>query len=132
MISWLLDEADIIQEVKQSRHGIPFGVYTSGQSQNPDIATQLRTEIGLSSIQVSLLSNTPGNYAAIYSKHAVGATINAQRDFGQVCNFIVTAAESGFPVVAAVAGGRHATGGTELAKALGAVDVAVYNEIGDE
>jgi len=51
----------------------------------------------------------------------------AQSDFGQVCNFIATAAESGFPVIAAVVG-KH--GGAELAKALGAVDVAVYDGIG--
>lgn len=117
--------ADIIREVKGNRHGIPFGLYTSGITNAPDtISSELKTEIGLSSIQVSLLSYTPDKYASLRQNQDKS---QAQREFGQVCNFIVNAAESGFPVVAAVAGGEHAKGASELAKALGAVDVVVYD-----
>jgi hypothetical protein len=117
--------ADITREVKGNRHGIPFGLYTSGITNAPDtISSELKTEIGLSSIQVSLLSYTPDKYASLRQNQDKS---QAQREFGQVCNFIVNAAESGFPVVAAVAGGEHAKGASELAKALGAVDVVVYD-----
>lgn len=116
--------------MKQNRHGIPFGAYTSGiLTENTEIATQLKTEIGLSTIQVSLLSYSPASYGSI---RGIQDPSTAQKDFGQVCNFIATAAESGFPVIAAVAGGKHAGGASELAKALGAVDVVVYHEIGDK
>ena len=116
---------DITREVKGNRHGIPFGLYTSGITKAPDtISSELKTEIGLSSIQVSLLSYTPDKYASLRQNQDKS---QAQREFGQVCNFIVNAAESGFPVVAAVAGGEHAKGASELAKALGAVEVVVYD-----
>lgn len=72
----------------------------------------------------SLISSNPQSYAAI---RGINDLDKAQRDFGQVCNFIATAAESGFPVIAAVLGGKHASGGAELAKSLGAVDVVFYD-----
>mmetsp|Transcript_665 Transcript_665/g.1049 ORF Transcript_665/g.1049 Transcript_665/m.1049 type:complete len:249 (+) Transcript_665:117-863(+) len=117
------DIRDIIEHVKQNRHGIPFGVFTSGITEDMEIASNLKG-IGLSTIQVSLISSNPESYAAI---RGIKDLAKAQSDFGQVCNFIATAAESGFPVIAAVVG-KH--GGAELAKALGAVDVAVYDGIG--
>ena len=53
-----------------------------------------------------------------------------QREFGQVCSFIVNATESGFPVIVGVGAGAgenessSAIAATsELAKALGAIDV---------
>lgn len=119
---------EIIKEVKENRHGIPFGLYTSGLSSAPEsIYSELKTEIGLSSIQVSLLSHAPDKYASLRKMQDIS---QAQKDFGQVCNFVVNAAESGFPVVAAVAGGEHAKGASELAKALGAVDIVVYDNVG--
>lgn len=115
--------ADIVKEVKEQRHGVPFGVYTSGILKDPEIATRLKSDIGLSSVEVSLLSDNPEGYASI---RGIKDMTKAQEDFGKVCNFIVTAAESGFPVVAALAGGKNARGGAELAKSLGAVDTVVY------
>ncbi len=135
---------DVIQTVKQNRHGIPFGLYTSGiingtaesaSTIPPFIHSELNSTIGLSSIQVSLLSYTPDKYASVRMLMQQEGGIadldmsQAQKDFGQVCNFIVNASESGFPVVAAVAGGEHAKGASELAIALGAVDVVVYDQI---
>ena len=84
----------------------------------------LKSHIGLSSIQVSLLSSDPQSYASI---RGMQDKMKAQQDFGQVCNFIAMAAESGFPVIAALVGGKYARGGAELAKSLGAVDTVVYD-----
>lgn len=118
------DIKDIVQQVKEKRHGVPFGVHTSGIVKDVNVATKLKTDLGLSSIQVSLLSSDPQSYASI---RGIQDMSKAQQEFGQVCNFIATAAESGFPVTAAVAGGKHARGGGELAKSLGAVDTIVYD-----
>ncbi len=127
-------KTDVISSIKQNRHGIPFGIYTSGIQKNNndnndtasavDIATDLKGTIGISSIQVTLGSGDPTSYGQV-----VGLEGNFNAAFGNVCNFIVCSAESGFPVTAAVAGGKHAGPGSELAKALGAVDVVVYDKI---
>lgn len=99
-------------------------MHTSGIVNDANVATMLKSDLGLSSIQVSLLSSDPQSYASI---RGIQDMTKAQQDFGQVCSFIATAAESGFPVVAALAGGKHARGGAELAKSLGAVDTIVYD-----
>ena len=49
------NEKDIVQQVKEHRHGIPFSVYTSGVVNDidyTDISSQLKSDIGLSSIQI--------------------------------------------------------------------------------
>jgi len=114
---------DIIQLTKQSRHGVPFGVYTSGWvDTNVDLS-----ELGLSSAVVSLLSDNPIGYGDLLKLKDQALS---QRRFGQVCSFLANISESGFPTTAAVAGGRHAAGGGDLAKALGAVDVEIYDDVG--
>ena len=117
---------DIISQTKEKRHGVPFGIYTSGIIKNKEIITNLKESIGISSIQVTLGSGDPQSYSQV-----VGCRngIDKNRAFGQVCEFIVQSSESGFPVTVAVAGGKHAGSGGELAKALGAIDVVVYDNI---
>ncbi len=118
---------DIIGAVKENRHGVPFGLYTSGIVQNKDIATNLKEMIGISSIEVTLGAGDPQSYGQVV--HVRNNDMDANSAFGEVCSFIVQASESGFPVTVAVAGGKYAASGSELAKALGAVDVVVYENI---
>jgi hypothetical protein len=117
---------DIIDIVKVNRHGIPFGVYTSGIITNKDIISNLKESVGISSIQVTLGSGDPQSYSQV-----VGTKngMDGSAAFGEVCEFIAQVSESDFPVIAAVAGGRHAATGSELAKALGAVEVTVFDSI---
>lgn len=82
--------------------------------------------IGISSIQVTLGSGDPKSYSQVV-RNRNGMDSNVA--FGEVCGFIVQSAESGFPVIAAVAGGKHSLAGKELAKALGAVDAVVYDAL---
>ena len=49
--------------------------------------------------------------------------------FGQVCNFIVLASESGFPITVAIPKGNHSNATVELAKALGAIDTVIYESL---
>lgn len=114
---------DVISSIKQNRHGIPFGIYTSGIIKDKDIANDLKGNLGISSVQVTLGSGDPVSYGQVVGIE--GSSANSA--FGEVCNFIVSSAESGFPVTAAVAGGKHTGPGSELAKALGAVNVVVYD-----
>ena len=116
----------IIQTVKTSRHGINFGIYSSGIVQNKEIISNLKEYVGISSIQVTLGSGDPQSYSQVVGRRK---DMDSNAAFGRVCNFIVESAESGFPVIAAVAGGKHAGPGSELAKALGAIDVVVYKDI---
>lgn len=116
---------NIIEIAKEHRHGIPFGIYTSGLTDVDPIQLK-EEELKISSITVSLLSHSPSSYGSVAG---IDDLSTAQRKFGQVCNFIASASEVGFPVTAAVAGGKHSSGGTELAKALGAIDVVVYDSI---
>ncbi len=117
---------NVIQTVKANRHGIPFGVYTSGIIKNKDIISNLKESVGISSVQVTLGSGDPTSYSQVVG----GRTdMSSNEAFGEVCNFIVQSAESGFPVTVAVAGGKHAGPGSELAKALGAVEVVIYKNI---
>mmetsp|Transcript_3651 Transcript_3651/g.4486 ORF Transcript_3651/g.4486 Transcript_3651/m.4486 type:complete len:341 (+) Transcript_3651:191-1213(+) len=118
---------DVISSIKQNRHGIPFGIYTSGLVKDQDIANDLKGSIGISSLQVTLGSGDPISYGQVVGLDGKGSQVNSA--FGDVCNFIVSGAESGFPVTVSVAGGKHAGPGSELAKALGAVDVVVYDQV---
>jgi len=119
---------DVIRNVKENRHGIPFGLYTSGIIDNKELASDFKGSIGISSIQVTLGAADPKSYGDIISiNHENKSLSNAM--FGEVCNFIVLSSESGFPVTAALAGGKHAAPGNELAKALGAIDTVVYDQI---
>jgi hypothetical protein len=115
---------DVIVATKEKRHGIPFGVYSSGIMK--DRITDLKQKIGISSIQVTLGSGDPNSYGEVVQSRN---GLSSAAAFGQVCQFIAESSESGFPVTAAVAGGKHAAPGSELAKALGAIDVVVYDNI---
>ena len=121
----LIWKKGVIQKVKENRHGIPFGVYTSGLLQNPqnDVTVLISslTDIGISSLQVTLGGHNPDSYRALS-----GQDVDANQAFGNVCNFIVLAAESGFPVTVAVQGGKFSNQTVELAKALGAIDTVIY------
>lgn len=115
----LLQES--IQQVKQSRHGVPFGVYTSGVGLPSDLPPL--KEIGLGSVQVSLMASNPKEYA-----QATGLSdAEAMKAFGQVCGFCVTLHESGFPFEVCVLQ-PYASSARDLAVSLGAVDTHVHQE----
>ena len=121
----------MIQAIKESRHGIPFGIYTSGivhNRNNIDMTMNLKEQIGISSLQVTLGSGDPQSYQQVVDCSSRN-NIDGNAAFGQVCNFMVQSSESGFPVTAAVAGGKYSSSGNELAKALGSVEVVVYDKI---
>ena len=119
--SWEFIQTSIAR-VKTSRHGVPFGLYTSGLGLDAADVPPLQ-ELGLSRVQVSLLAPTPADYG-----HAAGLTeAQANECFGQLCTFIAAAAEAGFPIEVSVLA-RYAGAARDLATALGAVDVHVYPE----
>lgn len=115
------DISDITSQVKQSRHGIKFGLYSSGLVNDPDIAINLPS-IGISQINVSLMGSDPDSYGVLTGMNASDAT----KAFAKVCGFIALSSESGFKVTAAISDTQKAQA-SDLAKALGAVDVVVYD-----
>jgi hypothetical protein len=108
---------DVIQEsialVKQERHGVPFGLYTSGILSEPVVVSDL----GLSVLQVSLFAGNPMDYVAATGRKAA--------DFGKCCGFIAECAEQGIHVEVGVLK-QHAGSARDLAMSLGARDVHVY------
>ena len=112
-----LDYAELVQEgifyTKQERHGVEFGLYTNGLV-TPSIPL---SELGLSTLQVSLYCGSPPEYAKATGRDA--------KAFGQLCGFIAEAVEQGVTVELGVlepyAGSAH-----DLALSLGAQQVHVY------
>lgn len=108
-----------IRSVKEFRHGVPFGTFTSGVNLPTDLPPL--QEIGLARIQVSLLASNPKDYAK-----ATGISDSeAAKYFGQVCGFCVTIAETGFPLEVSVLQ-EYASSARDLAVSLGAVEVHVF------
>ena len=103
-----------IEEVKQSRHGVPFGVYTSGT-----LHVEAKELSIFSTIHVSLLAATPNDYCE-------AAGVFRAEFFGDVCNFLVNAQEEGLPVHAGVLK-KFAAEGRDLATTLGAQHVDVHD-----
>lgn len=119
-----LDLADLVQEsiqlVKEERHGVPFGLYTTGITNHPDLSSLL-PELGLDSLQVSLFAGSPPDYKA-----ATGLSDDASKKaFGQVCGLIVEAVELGVAVEVGVLQ-SYAGPARDLALSLGAREVHVY------
>lgn len=116
-----LDYAALVQEsialVKQERHGVPFSLYTSGIP-SQELAVPL-AELGLESLQVSLFCASPPDYCKATGRDAAA--------FGKVCGFIADAAEQGIAVEVGILS-AYASGAHDLALALGARHVHVYNE----
>jgi len=118
-----LEYSDLVQQsitlVKEERHGVPFGLYTSGiltSSSLPPLE-----KIGLDYLQVSLFAGSPVEYAK--------ATRQSEKDaiggFGQVCALIAEAAELGVAVEVGVLK-DYAASATDLAMSLGARHVHTF------
>jgi len=111
-----------ITHLKEWRHGIPFGIYTSGTT----TCSNMEELNVFKKIQVSLFAATPNDYCK---------AVNVDFDpalFGKVCNFLVAAQETpslnGKIEVGVIE--KHAAEGRELATSFGASEVHVYpNEI---
>lgn len=113
--------------MKESRHGIPFGIYSCGRSisnSESEKASLLESELGLSRAEVTLGTGEPSLYG-----HLVGFNdlFFTKEEFNRTCNFIATATEcGGIPISVSVASGKYTSSGIALAKALGASDIRVY------
>jgi hypothetical protein len=115
-----LEYAELVQEgifmTKQERHGVPFGLYTNGLV-TPSIPL---SELGLSTLQVSLYCGSPAEYAQATGRDA--------KAFGQLCGFIVDAVEQGVTVEVGVLE-SYAGSARDLALSLGAQQVHVYPNV---
>ena len=114
-----LDYAPLIQEiiaaVKQERHGVPFGAYTTGIVSSSSLLPV--SEIGLSVLQVSMMAGTPDAYNRVTGLDG--------KLFLQVCGFIADAAEQGMAVQVGLLK-AEAGGARDLALSLGAQHVEIY------
>ena len=114
-----LEYSDLVQEgislAKEERHGIPFGLYTSGIVEGSSLPPL--TELGLSTLQVSLFAGSPKEYAE--------ATGRDEKSFGSVCSFIADAVEQGMAVECGVLE-KYAGTARSLAVSLGAQEVHVF------
>lgn len=121
-----LDALDFVESVvregialvKEVRHGVPFGLYTSGL---PTTTTWAMDNGGLAglrlaSLQVSLFAANPMDYQRATGREA--------RDFGKLCAFIAQAVEEGVAVEASVLE-EYKGSARDLALSLGARQVHV-------
>jgi hypothetical protein len=107
-----------IDLVKQSRHGVPFGICTSGTVLlDPEKTASLKKSFAI--VHVSLLAANPMDYCE-------AAGIFREELFGDVCNFLVAAEEHGVPIHVGVLK-KFSSDGRDLAIALGAQHVIVYD-----
>jgi len=118
-----LEFAELVQEsielVKTERHGVPFGLYTTGIVDPPPIPLP---ELGLDTLQVSLFAGSPKDYG-----EATGRIDDAPADFGRACALIADAAEQGVAVEVGVLR-KYASSGTQVALSLGARHVHVFDD----
>jgi hypothetical protein len=87
----LLQES--IRNVKAIRHGVPFGIYTSGIISNVnDIDWK---ELDIDVYEVSLFGGGSGNPQQYYQymTNIIGRTNSTPDDFLRICQFITTAVE---------------------------------------
>jgi hypothetical protein len=116
-LDYAVDIQSSIASVKEERHGVPIGVYTTGiLSGSLDIPL---SEIGISCLIVSLFAGSPDRY--------MRATGLDAKSFGQVCGFIADAAEQGIAVEVGVLS-SDAGPARALAASLGAQEVHVYED----
>lgn len=108
---------DSIQAIKLERHGVPFGLFTTGLLDPSVIAVPL-PELGINTLEVSLFAGTPQDYQT-----ATGLDAAA---FGTVCGFIADATEQGLSVEVGVLS-SYAGPARDLALSLGAQNVRVYD-----
>ena len=114
-----LEWSDLIQQaieqVKEQRHGIPFGVYTTGLL---DTSAVPWNDLDLDTLQVSLFAASPKDYAQ--------ASGESEKAFGQICGFIAEAVEQGMAVEVGVLP-QHAESARSLAMSLGARHVHIVS-----
>mmetsp|Transcript_4903 Transcript_4903/g.6638 ORF Transcript_4903/g.6638 Transcript_4903/m.6638 type:complete len:234 (+) Transcript_4903:189-890(+) len=112
-----------IRRIKEHRHGIPFGIHTSGLLDGSS-KYDLRQDVGTSFCEVSLGTPDPVSF----SKHMLlsdSQRKNGSAIFGKVCSFIARTGEQGFPVEVGVLK-EYEGSASELAASLGAVGVNPY------
>lgn len=121
-----------INLIKEHRHGVPFGVYTTGRTlksidSDEDIAELIET---IDMIHISLFGSTPEQYMSYTGIETIKDARNA---FGQVCSMISTVSEmysdgrSGVKIIAGIVQSPSTTASArDLAHSLGAIDVQVF------
>jgi hypothetical protein len=122
--------AESIRAVKEVRHGVPFGVYTTGLALDAEAGSgssafpPWQDLLGgglVDCLHVSLHGATPQQYQRSTGLADPG---EAAKAFGAVCGFVADAADRGFAVEAWVRG-EFAGPGRDLALSLGAREVHV-------
>jgi hypothetical protein len=114
--------AEAIHAVKEVRHGVPIGVYTTGWISDADDLTVPWADLlrgVVDCLQVSLHASTPQQY---HKSTGLTDPGEATKAFGTVCGFIAEAVEQGFPVEAWVRS-EFAGPSRDLALSLGARQV---------
>lgn len=113
-----------IELVKEVRHGVPIGLYTSGAINYSTQNIQLN-EIGIDFLHVSLFASSPGDYQKATGLQDLKDARNA---FGQVCSLISDASEMGISVKVGVVQSQ-ANPARDLAYSLGAIEVHVFPDL---
>jgi hypothetical protein len=115
-----------IQLVKQERHGVKFGVYTSGRISNVNELKIPIQEIGLKRVNVSLYGSNPSEYQ---TTTGISTIQEARTAFGQVCSFISDVNEvTQNPMIHVSIIEKYSKSARDLAHSLGAIDVHVYSD----
>lgn len=118
-----------IELVKEHRHGISFGVYTSGISHLIPPIPLGKSGINLSFCQVTLGGGyDPISYQQLFlQQNDENVAVDAKKCFLSVCNFIVNANEEDEPSCVISCASNGDTRVNELALNLGAVKCDVYD-----
>jgi hypothetical protein len=103
---------DSVAAVRERRHGVPFGLYTTGCIFDQEVSPP---EMEIDTVEVSLFGTNQKQY-----KHCTG-----RKDFISVCSYIGLTMDQGLLVDASVAK-EYASAARDFAKALGVRRVHVY------
>jgi hypothetical protein len=103
---------DGIEAVKEHRHGVPFGLYTTACILDQEVPS---AELEVDTFEVSLFGSNQKQY-----NHCTG-----RKDFNTVCSFIGLTLEQGIRLDASVTK-EYASAARSFAKALGVSRVHVY------
>jgi hypothetical protein len=109
---------DSIRKVKEARHGVSFTACTTTLGVPLELASTLESDLGLGACNIYLPRADPKAYDAFME------TRNGKMGFQNLCSFLTVAAESGIPLSATVEEGDHYAKTSQLARALGASEVA--------
>jgi hypothetical protein len=128
-----LEHAELVTEsilaVKEQRHGVPFGLYTTGIVSILDDDIVMSCLKRLNTLHVSLYAASPPDYS---KSTGLWKMPDAQQAFGRACSFLAMVGENrGLKLTLAVGlsktlSSSSAKAGRDLAMSLGAQEVHFY------